>query len=53
MHKARVMANCYFWNFCYIKDHKNNAFRLNIPDKWALKIIDSDELNMLKELAKE
>lgn len=53
MHKARVMANCYFWNSCYIKNHKNNAFRLNIPDKWALKIIDSDELNMLKELSKE
>lgn len=53
MHKARVLANCYFWNRCYQKHGENKVFRLNVPDEWALKIISKDELNMLKNLAKE
>mgnify|MGYP001623012367 FL=1 len=53
MHQARILANCYFWNSCYLKHKNNNAFRMNVPDEWALQIIDEDELNYLKKIARE
>lgn len=53
MHKARVMANSYFWNKWYRKTCQDKRFALHIPDDWALEIIDEKELEMLKELSKE
>jgi radical SAM protein with 4Fe4S-binding SPASM domain len=51
MHKARALANVYYWNKWYKKTGQNKLFVNNVPDEWALEIIDQDELNMLKELA--
>ena len=53
MHTARCLANCYFWNKCYKKHNTKQIHKLWVPDAWALKIINSDELQMLKELAGE
>ena len=53
MHKARVLANVYFWNKKYQKHGENKVFRNNVPEAWALRIIDKNELEMLNKLAKE
>ena len=51
MHKARSLFNVYFWNKYYQKNNQNKHMKLNIPDEWALEIIDEKELQMLKELS--
>jgi L-lysine 2,3-aminomutase len=53
MHKARALANCYYWNKINIKDKTGDIFRNNVPDKWALEIIDKSELESLKKLESE
>lgn len=53
MHTARCLANCYFWNKCYQKHNTGQQMFLWVPDEWALKIIDKEELQMLKNLAGE
>ena len=53
MHKARSLANAYFWNKYYRKHGDKDRFEIHCPDEWALEIISQDELNMLKELSKE
>lgn len=53
MHKARSLANAYFWNKYYRKHGDKERFKLYCPDEWALEIISQDELDMLKELSKE
>lgn len=50
MHRARVLANVYFWNKLYEKLNLDKVFKLNLDDETSLKIIDEDELNMLKNL---
>lgn len=54
MHKARVLANVYFWNMLYLccgdKSEYWNVFHNYMPDEWALEIIGSDELEFLKIL---
>jgi hypothetical protein len=50
MHKARVLANRYYWQHLYKKLDLDREFKLTIPDEWALEIIDENELNMLKSL---
>lgn len=52
MHKARSLANSYFWNKYYRKHGDMERFKIHCPDEWALEIISQDELNMLKELEK-
>lgn len=52
MHKARSLANSYFWNKWYHKIGSDKRFIIYCPDEWALKIISEEELNMLKELSK-
>lgn len=42
MHKARVLANAYYWN------RRGKKFILNCPKEWALEIIDENEYNKLK-----
>ena len=53
MHKARALANCYFWNKKYQKHKENIRFKLWLPDVESLKIIDEKELNMLHLLEKK
>ena len=50
MHKARVLANCYFWNKYYKNNNINEVFKLNLDNDSSLKIIDKNELLMLREL---
>lgn len=50
MHKARALANAYYWNKGYILSHQNKRFHIYLPDEEALKIIDQNELDMLKYL---
>lgn len=52
MHKARALANVYYWNKVYRSQGLDKRFENHVPDKWALEIIDQEELDMLKELAK-
>ena len=50
MHKARTLANCYYWNLKYWKNKIKQRFKLWLPDKEALKIINEKELEFLKIL---
>jgi len=50
MHKARALANVYFWNKWYKQSNENKRFHNYVPDDWALEIIDQTELDMLKQL---
>lgn len=52
MHKARVLANAYYWNKLYKKLRILKTFKLSILDDVALSIIDQKELDMLKEISK-
>ena len=52
MHKARSLANVYYWNKYYIKNNIDKVFEMHCPEEWALKIISKDEYEMLKELTK-
>ncbi len=48
MHKARALANAYFWNKAFKKEKDDpQRMKLYIPKQWALDIIDEDEWNML------
>lgn len=53
MHKARSLANVYFWNTYYIKKGLTKRFKLWLPKEEALKIIDEDEYNNLLILSEE
>jgi hypothetical protein len=53
MHKARALANIYYWNTWYRKNNLSKRLENYVPDKWALDIINIDELNYLKELSKK
>ena len=50
MHKARALANVYFWNTWYHKIGSSKHFKNYVPDEWALEIIDQKELDFLKKL---
>ena len=50
MHKARALANCYYWNMKYWKNNENKRMKLWLSDEEALKIISNDELKFLKIL---
>lgn len=52
MHKARALANAYLWNKGARKYAPFLRFKLWIPEKMALEVIDKDEWEMLKELEK-
>lgn len=53
MHKARVLADSYYWNRIYRLVGESERFPVNLPREDALKIITADEYDMLVELAKE
>lgn len=50
MHKARALANAYFWNLYYWKHNENTRFKIWLPDEECLKIISKEELEELKML---
>lgn len=50
MHQARTLGNIYYWNQVYRKQGNNKRMKIYIPEDWALKIIDQNEWNKLKEL---
>lgn len=50
MHKARVLANIYYWNKLYKLLNLNKTFKFNIPKEWALNIISEKEYNELIEI---
>lgn len=47
MHKARALANVYFWNRYYHETGSDKRMHCNVPRDWALKIIPEDEYNFL------
>ena len=50
MHKARALGNVYFWNKLYRTLDIDKTFINYLPDDESLKIIDKNELSMLKSL---
>ncbi len=51
MHKARVLANAYYWNKLYREINSSDRFEMHVPKEWATEIISEDEYNMLLELS--
>lgn len=47
MHKARSLANVYFWNKYYKSKGLNKVFEMHCPKEWALEIISEEEYNKL------
>lgn len=43
MHKARSLANVYFWNKKYQKNNESKTFKMYCPKDWALEIIPEQE----------
>ena len=52
MHKARSLANSYYYNKGYLLSGLEKRIPVNLPKEEALKIIDINEWNMLQELEK-
>lgn len=52
MHRARSLANVYFWNKVYKKHNEDDVFKLYLDKEHALQIITEEEYNMLLELSK-
>lgn len=50
MHKARALANAYYWNLYYWKHNEAKRFKIWLPDEECLKIISQEELDLLKAL---
>ena len=53
MHKARSLANVYYWNTWFRKQGKQERFVMHCPKEWALEIISEEEYNKLLELSSE
>lgn len=51
MHKARSLANVYYWNKYYCQNNIDKHFEMHLPKEEALKFISEDEYNMLLELS--
>lgn len=51
MHKARALANVYFWNRYFQARGERCYMKNNVPDEWALEIVSDEELKILKELS--
>lgn len=51
MHKARSLANVYYWNKYYQKRGENKKFKMHCPEDWAVPIIGEDEYKCLLELS--
>jgi hypothetical protein len=53
MHRARSLANVYYWNLVYKKNKENKVFPLCLQKEYALQIVSEEEYNMLLELSKD
>ena len=53
MHKARSLANVYYWNKWYRKNGIDKKFKMYLPREEAEKIISSQEYDMLLRLIEE
>ena len=51
MHKARVLANVYFWNKYYIQHNIDKVFLFRLPIKEAKKYINDAEIEMLLDIS--
>ena len=51
MHKARSLANVYFWNKWYGKTGTPGKFRMHCPKEWALPIIGEAEYEFLLKIS--
>lgn len=52
MHKARAIANAYFWSKVYVKHNVPEEYELFVPTEWALEIIPAEEWDMILSLPK-
>ncbi len=50
MHKARALANSYYWNMQYWLKNEHKRMKIWLQDEEALKIIPEEELELLKAL---
>lgn len=50
MHKARSLANVYYWNKKYRKEQSDKRFNMYLPKEDAIEIIGIDEYNLLSKL---
>jgi radical SAM peptide maturase (CXXX-repeat target family) len=53
MHKARALANVYFWNKYYRTLGQTKRMPCHVPRDWALEIIPEEEYEMLLKLSNE
>ena len=53
MHRARSLANVYYWNKAYKKHNDDKVFDLYLDKEHALQIISEEEYNMLLELSQD
>lgn len=51
MHKARSLANVYFWNKYYRSINSPDRFEMHCPEEWAVPIIGKEEYEYLLELS--
>jgi len=52
MHKARVLANVYYWNRLYKKLDMDKRFPCNVPEEWAKEIVGEEEYRRLHDLGR-
>ncbi|MEG2136087.1 MAG: hypothetical protein RR150_08365, partial [Clostridia bacterium] len=52
-HKARVLANGYYWNKLYRKLSLADRLACHVPREWALEIVPEGEYEELLALAEE
>ena len=53
MHKARSLANVYYWNTWYRKKGLDKRFKIHCPKEWALDIISEEEYNNLVKISEK
>lgn len=51
MHRARSLANVYYWNKVYKKHNEDTRYELYLDKEHALQLISEDEYKMLLELS--
>lgn len=49
MHKARALANAWFWPRYYKQHGIDKCYTCYVPDDWGLQVINQEELNEIKE----
>lgn len=52
MHKARSLANVYYWNKLYAKNGESKRFEMHLPKEDALQYISEEEYAMLQKISK-